>query len=212
MTGAPLRILLVDDHPVVRRGLRAMFDERGDMAVVAEAGDGQEALDTLATTGVDVVLMDLRMSAGMDGVTATRRITRSASSPPVLVLTTYDTDADILAAVEAGATGYMLKDAPNEELCQAVAAAARGETTLAPHVAARLMGRVRSPTPALSSRETDILRALARGLSNREISAELFVSEATVKTHLVHIYAKLGVDNRTAAIAVAMERGIISPH
>lgn len=212
MTTGRLRILLVDDHPVVRRGLRAMFDERADMDVVAEAADGQEALDVLAGTDVDIVLMDLRMSAGMDGVSATREITALASSPPVLVLTTYDTDADILSAVEAGATGYMLKDAPSGELCQAVAAAARGETTLAPHVAARLMGRVRSPTPALSHRETDILKALARGFSNREISGELFISEATVKTHLVHIYAKLDVDNRTAAIAVAMERGIISHH
>ncbi|WP_344099454.1 response regulator transcription factor [Nocardiopsis rhodophaea] len=209
--GGRLRILLVDDHPVVRRGLRAMFDEREDMEVVAEAADGQEALATLDAATVDVVLMDLRMGHGMDGVTATRTISERPDAPPVLVLTTYDSDADILAAVEAGATGYMLKDAPPEQLCQAVAAAARGETALAPNVAARLMGRLRSPQPALSAREIEILGLLARGLSNRALSRELFISEATVKTHLVHIYDKLGVDNRTAAISAALERGIIRP-
>lgn len=213
MTETSLRILLVDDHPVVRRGLRAMVDEREDMDVVAEAADGQAALDALDTAPVDVVLMDLRMSAGMDGVTAIRRIAGLPDPPPVLVLTTYDTDADILAAVEAGATGYMLKDAPPDELCQAVRAAARGETTLAPGVASRLLGRLRGgPQEALSSREVEILRLLAEGLSNRAISGRLFISEATVKTHLVHIYEKLEVDSRTAAISVALERGIIRSH
>lgn len=212
MTEAPLRILLVDDHPVVRHGLRAMFDDRDDMNVVAETADGQAALDVLETTTVDVVLMDLRMEAGMDGVTATRHLTRRAEPPPVLVLTTYDTDADILAAVEAGATGYMLKDAPPDELCQAVRSAARGETALAPHVAGRLLGRLQRPQPALSAREIDILRLLSRGLSNRALSRELFISEATVKTHLVHIYDKLDVDNRTAAIATALDRGILRSH
>ncbi|QGK69940.1 response regulator [Allosaccharopolyspora coralli] len=204
-----VRLLLVDDHPVVRRGLRAMFDDRDDMTVVAEAADGQQALDVLSETTVDLVLMDLQMGAGMDGVTATRRITELPDSPQVLVLTTYDTDADILAAVEAGATGYMLKDAPPEQLCDAVRAAARGQTALAPDVAARLLGRLRTPKPALSNREVEILRLLARGLSNRALSKELFISEATVKTHLVHIYDKLGVDNRTAAIAAALDHGII---
>ncbi len=211
MTSNFLRILLVDDHPVVRRGLRAMFDERDGMCVVAEAADGQEALDTLAGTRVDVVLMDLRMVAGMDGATATSRITELPSPPPVLVLTTYDTDSDILSAVEAGATGYILKDAPPDQLCQAVATAARGETALAANVAARLLGRLRSAEPTLSSREIEILRNLARGLSNRAISRTLFISEATVKTHLVHIYDKLGVNSRSAAIATALERGIIRP-
>ncbi len=213
--GFPLRILLVDDHPVVRHGLKAMFSERPDMLVVAEADDGRAALDALAsaatggTSGVDVVLMDLRMGAGMDGVTAIRRITALDSPPPVLVLTTYDTDADILAAVEAGATGYMLKDAPPDQLCAAVHAAARGQTALAPDVANRLMDRLRSPRPVLSGRELEILGLLARGLSNRAISRELFISEATVKTHLVHVFDKLGVDNRTAAITTALQRGII---
>lgn len=210
MTTTRLRILLVDDHPVVRHGLTAMFADRSDMEVVAEATDGQEALDVLASeTGVDVVLMDLRMSSGMDGVTATRRITELDTPPPVLVLTTYDTDADILAAVEAGATGYMLKDAPPNQLCEAVHAAARGQTALAPDIANRLMARLRSPSPALSRRELEILGLLARGLSNQAISRELFISEATVKTHLVHVFDKLGVGNRTAAITTAIQRGLI---
>ncbi|SIO87322.1 response regulator transcription factor [Nocardiopsis sp. JB363] len=205
-----LRILLVDDHPVVRHGLKAMFAERSDMDVVAEAADGQSALDVLHTgTSVDVVLMDLRMGAGMDGVTAIRAITALTGPPPVLVLTTYDTDADILAAVEAGATGYMLKDAPPDQLCEAVHTAARGQTALAPHVANRLMDRLRSPVPTLSGRELEILGLLAQGLSNRAISKRLFISEATVKTHLVHVFEKLDVDNRTAAITTALRRGLI---
>ena len=207
---ARLRILLVDDHPVVRHGLKAMFAERADMDVVAEAADGRAALDTLRSgTGVDVVLMDLRMGAGMDGVTAIRAITALTDPPPVLVLTTYDTDADILAAVEAGATGYMLNDAPPDQLCEAVHTAARGQTALAPDVADRLMGRLRSPVPTLSGRELEILGLLAMGLSNRAISKRLFISEATVKTHLVHVFEKLGVDNRTAAITTALRRGLI---
>ncbi|WP_190813450.1 response regulator [Saccharopolyspora pogona] len=205
-----LRILLVDDHPVVRRGLRAMFDDRPDMTVVAEAADGQAALEALAGTKVDIVLMDLQMPTGMDGVTATRRIS-AEGGPPVLVLTTYDSDADILAAVEAGATGYMLKDAPPGQLCQAVQLAAKGQTALAPGVAARLLGHLRRPQQALSPREMEILQLLAQGLSNRALSKALFISEATVKTHLVHLYDKLGVDNRTAAITTALQRGIIRP-
>ncbi|HJE61810.1 MAG TPA: response regulator transcription factor [Nocardiopsis listeri] len=200
----------MDDHPVVRHGLKAMFAERADMDVVAEAADGQAALDTLRSgTSVDVVLMDLRMGAGMDGVTAIRAVTALTDPPPVLVLTTYDTDADILAAVEAGATGYMLKDAPPDQLCEAVHTAARGQTALAPGVADRLMNRLRSPVPTLSGRELEILGLLAQGLSNRAISKRLFISEATVKTHLVHVFEKLGVDNRTAAITTALRRGLI---
>lgn len=215
MTGEPLRILLVDDHPVVRHGLKAVFADRPDMDVVAEAAGGQAALDALTGAGgadpvpADVVLMDLRMGAGMDGVTAIRHITGLDPAPPVLVLTTYDTDADILAAVEAGATGYMLKDAPPDRLCEAVRTASQGRTALDPDVAGRLMDRLRSPRPALSGRELEILGLLARGLSNRAIARELFISEATVKTHLVHVFDKLGVDNRTAAITTALQRGLI---
>ncbi|WP_404320748.1 response regulator [Arthrobacter luteolus] len=209
-----VRVLLVDDHPVVRAGLRAMLTGFDGVSVAAEAADGDEALRTLereAAVGetVDLVLMDLQMAPGMDGVRATRRIKELYPVLPVLVLTTYDSDADILAAVEAGASGYMLKDAPPEAIRDAVRSAAAGQTALAPEVAARLMGRLRSPEPSLSARELELIELLATGLSNRAISRRLFISEATVKTHLVHIYDKLGVDNRTAAIAAARERRII---
>lgn len=207
-----VRVLLVDDHPVVRAGLRAMLEDFDDITVEAEAADGEAAVrevDRQAALGtpVDLVLMDLQMG-GMDGVEATRRI-RAADGPPVLILTTYDTDADILAAVEAGAAGYLLKDAPPDEIRAAVAAAAAGRSALAPQVAARLMGHLRSPGPALSSRELELLELLATGLGNREMARRLFISEATVKTHLVHIYEKLSVDNRTAAIAEARRRRIL---
>ncbi|MGA5130334.1 response regulator [Streptomyces olivoreticuli] len=207
-----IRVLLVDDHPVVRRGLRAMVDELPEVSAVGEAADGAEAL-RLLDGGVrpDVVLMDLQMGAGMHGVEATRRITALPDPPAVLILTTYSTDADILAAVEAGATGYLLKDAPPEDVAAAVHAAARGETVLAPPVAARLLGRVRAGRPALSPREAEILGLLAEGLANKQISRRLFISEATVKTHLVHIYGKLGVDSRTAAIAAGLAQGLIRP-
>jgi DNA-binding NarL/FixJ family response regulator len=213
-----IRILLVDDHPVVRAGLRAMLTDFDGISVAAEASDGAAALRELDRLDalrepVDLVLMDLQMGTGMDGVTATARIAGRAAegkpAPPVLILTTYDTDADILAAVEAGASGYMLKDAPPEQIREAVLAAAAGRTALAPEVAARLMGRIRSPQPALSAREVELLELLATGMGNRAIARQLFISEATVKTHLVHIYAKLGVENRTAAIAEAGKRRII---
>lgn len=207
-----IRVLLVDDHPVVRRGLRAMVDELPEVSAVGEAADGAEALRLLdAGVRPDVVLMDLQMGAGMHGVEATRRITALPDPPAVLILTTYSTDADILAAVEAGATGYLLKDAPPEDVAAAVHAAARGETVLAPPVAARLLGRVRAGRPALSPREAEILGLLAEGLANKQISRRLFISEATVKTHLVHIYGKLGVDSRTAAIAAGLAQGLIRP-
>ncbi|GAA2710858.1 MULTISPECIES: response regulator transcription factor [Streptomyces] len=211
MSGTTIGVLLVDDHPVVRRGLRAMVDELPDVEAVGEAGDGAEALRLLAEGAhPHVVLMDLQMGDGMHGVEATRRITALPSPPAVLILTTYSTDADILAAVEAGATGYLLKDAPPEEVAAAVHAAARGETVLAAPVAARLLGRVRSGgRPALSPRETEILGLVAEGLPNRQISKRLFISEATVKTHLVHIYDKLGVDSRTAAVAAGLAAGLI---
>ncbi|MFC5724409.1 response regulator [Streptomyces gamaensis] len=209
---APVRVLLVDDHPVVRRGLRAMVDDLPDVSAVGEAADGAEALRLLDDGArPDVVLMDLQMGSGMHGVEATRRITARPGAPAVLILTTYSTDADILAAVEAGATGYLLKDAPPEEVATAVHAAARGETVLAPTVAARLLGRVRAGRPALSPRESEILGLLAEGLPNRQISRRLFISEATVKTHLVHIYGKLGVDSRTAAVAAGLAAGLIRP-
>lgn len=213
MNARTVRVLLVDDHPVVRAGLRAMLEGFEGVEVAAEARDGEAAVAEVRKqaalgTPLDLVLMDLQMGPGMDGVEATRSIA-DGQGPPVLVLTTYDTDADILAAIDAGAAGYMLKDAHPEEIRQAVAAAADGRTALAPQVAARLMGRLRSPAPVLSGRELELLELLATGLGNRAIARNLFISEATVKTHLVHIYEKLGVDNRTAAIAEAQRRRIL---
>ncbi|MDO4919592.1 response regulator transcription factor [Kocuria sp.] len=204
------RVLLVDDHPVVRAGLRAVLESVGDIAVCAEAQDGRAALDVLAApeSGVDVVVMDLQMGAGMGGLEATRRIV-AAGGPPVLILTTYDTQADVVAALEAGATGYLLKDAQPEDIGRAVHDAAAGRPVLSPSVTARLMSRVRAPGVSLSPREIEILRGLATGASNRALATSLFISEATVKTHLVHIYDKLGVDNRTAAVSRAREERII---
>jgi DNA-binding NarL/FixJ family response regulator len=204
-----IRVLVVDDHPVVRGGLVGWLDAQPDLAVVGEAGDGQEALARVAETTPDVVLMDLRMPR-MDGVTAIERLAATHPGVRVLVLTTYDTDADIVRAVEAGASGYLLKDAPLPQLADAVRAAARGETVLAPPVAARLVSRMRAPAPeAPTARELEVLAGVARGLTNAEIGRELFIGEATVKTHLLRVFAKLGVDDRTRAVLVAVERGLL---
>ena len=206
-----IRVLVVDDHPVVRSGLTGMLDLEDDLEVVGEAGDGHEALARVATLLPDVVLMDLRMPR-LDGAGATARILAAHPSVRVLVLTTYDTDADIIRAVEAGATGYLLKDTPRAQLVDAVRAAARGETVLAPPVAAMLVNRLRAPAAdALTPREVQVLAAVARGLSNAEIGRELFIGEATVKTHLLRLFAKLEVDDRTRAVTVAMARGILPP-
>ncbi len=208
-SGAVIRVLVVDDHPVVRGGLVGWLEAQPDLSVVGEAGDGTEALARVAATSPDVVLMDLRMP-GMDGVTATERLASAHPGVRVLVLTTYDTDADIVRAVEAGATGYLLKDVPLPQLADAVRAAARGETVLAPPVAARLVSRLRAPAvDAPTAREIEVLRGVARGLTNAEIGRELFIGEATVKTHLLRVFAKLGVDDRTRAVMVAVERGLL---
>lgn len=201
-----IRVMLIDDHPVVRAGLRTILDAFDDIEVVAEGADGSAAL-TATTDSVDVVVCDIQMP-GMDGITATRRLTE-AGGPPVLILTTYDTEADIVAAVEAGALGYLLKDAPEQALHDAVVTTAQGRRTLSPEVAAALAERVSRPRQALSAREIEILRALESGAGNRDLARQLFISEATVKTHLVHIYQKLGVENRTAAITAARERRLI---
>lgn len=203
------RILLVDDHPIVRTGLRALLTSMDGLEVVGEAADGRAALDAIPVVRPDVVLMDLQMSPGMDGVTATAEITRAHPGLPVLILTTYDTDADILAAIEAGAAGYLLKDAEPEQIRRAVQQAAVGQTALAPEVAARLMGRVTRPSASLTPREIELLELVAQGRTNKAAAAELFISEATVKTHLVHIFDKLAVDSRTAAIAEARARRIL---
>jgi len=204
-----IRILVVDDHPVVRSGLVGLLGVEEGLDVVGEAADGDEALALVARHAPDVVLMDLRMPR-RDGVSATAEITARHPATRVLVLTTYDTDADIVRAVEAGATGYLLKDTPRAQLIEGVRAASRGETVLAAPVAARLLSRLRTPAPeAPTDRELQVLRAVARGLTNAEIGRELFIGEATVKTHLQRAFAKLGVDDRTRAVTVAMERGLL---
>lgn len=204
-----IRIIVCDDHPVVRDGLQSMLSKQPGFEVVGEAGDGEEAVRLTQSLCPDVVLMDLRMP-GMDGAAATRKITMEHPQTHVLVLTTYDSDADILRAVEAGATGYLLKDAPSEELYEATRAAATGRSALSPRVAQRLMRHIHSPRErSLSGREIEVLTLLREGISNKEIGRSLHVSEATVKTHLLHIYDKLGVEDRTSAVIVALERGIL---
>ncbi|MBW0125864.1 response regulator, partial [Pseudonocardia oceani] len=199
-----IRVMVVDDHPVVRDGLRGVLDAEPDMEVVGEAGHGAEALARVAAAAPDVVLMDLRMPV-MGGVDAIRELRRAAPAVRVLVLTTFDTDRDVLPAVEAGATGYLLKDTPRDELLRAVRAAHRGEAVLSPAVAGRLMGQVRGvgrgdgTADALSAREMEVLRFVAAGSTNRETARALFISEATVKTHLLHVYAKLEVRDRASA-------------
>ncbi|MGH4029526.1 response regulator [Actinomycetota bacterium Odt1-20B] len=211
----PVRLLVCDDHVVVRAGLLALLGSAPDIEVVGEAGTGEEAVALAAKLAPDVVLMDLQLGEGIDGVEATRRIVSSSSpgapphGPHVLVLTTYDTDADITRAIEAGATGYLLKAERPEELFSAIQAAAQGRTALSPPVASRVMANMRSPRPTLTDRERDILAQLAHGLGNRDIARALFISEATVKTHLGRIYDKLGVDTRAGAVAVAKEQRLL---
>jgi DNA-binding NarL/FixJ family response regulator len=209
MSDSPIRVLIVDDHPVVRDGLRGIFESTAEFEVAGEAGNGAEAVTRARALKPDVVLMDLRMP-DVDGVTAIKRLAELGLDTRVLVLTTYDTDSDVVPAVEAGATGYLLKDAPRTELLRAVRAAARGEAVLSPSVATRLLGQVRAPArEPLSNRELDVLALVARGTSNRDTATRLFISEATVKTHLLHIYAKLGDNDRAAAVAVGFERGLL---
>ncbi|MGW8375162.1 response regulator transcription factor [Streptomyces sp. ODS28] len=205
-----VRLVLCDDHAVVRAGLLALLSSAPGITVAGEAGSGEEAVALAARLSPDVVLMDLQLGGGMDGVEATRRITaESGGAVHVLVLTTYDTDADVTRAIEAGATGYLLKAERPEELFAAIRSAAEGRTALSAPVAQRVMTNMRSPRPTLTARERDILGQLARGLSNRDIAKALFLSEATVKTHLGRIYDKLGVDTRAGAVAVAKEQRLL---
>jgi DNA-binding NarL/FixJ family response regulator len=208
----PIRLLIVDDHPVVRDGLIGTFGAAEGFEVLGEAADGARAVTLAQALDPDVVLMDLRMP-GSDGVQAIRELAARGVRARVLVLTTYDTDSDVLPAIEAGATGYLLKDAPLDELLRAVRAAARGEAVLSPSVASRVIGRVREPDAEqpLSDRELEVLGLVARGTTNREAARRLFISEATVKTHLLHIYAKLGVNDRAAAVGEGYERGLLTP-
>ncbi|MDJ1136421.1 response regulator [Streptomyces iconiensis] len=206
----PVRLLLCDDHAVVRAGLRALLGSAPGIEIAGESGNGEEAVAMSAKLRPDVVLMDLQLGPGMDGVEATRRIAATGpGAPHVLVLTTYDTDADITRAVEAGAIGYLLKAESADELFSAIRAAAEGRTALSPPVAHRVMAQMRRPRPTLTARELDILGQLSQGLGNREIARALFISEATVKTHLGRIYDKLGVETRAGAVSVAKEQRLL---
>lgn len=204
-----IRLLLADDHPVVRAGLRALLETEPDLCVVAEADSPEAAVAESARTDPDVVLMDLRFGGDATGADATRRIRALEAPPYVLVLTNYDTDADILEAIEAGASGYLLKDAPPHALVAAVRAAAAGESALAPVIATRLLQRMRRPATSLSARELEVLRLVAEGHSNARIATELVITELTVKSHLVHIYSKLDVGSRTAAVSAARRLGLL---
>ncbi|MEZ4735616.1 MAG: response regulator transcription factor [Caldilineaceae bacterium] len=205
----PIRVLLVDDHPVVRAGIEGILNSQPDIAVVGEASNGIEAICLNQTLQPDVILMDLQMPK-MDGVTAIKAITEQANPPYILVLTTYDTDADIVRAIQAGATGYLLKDTPREDFFAAVRHLAHGKSVLTPIVASRLMAHMRAPAEEqLSGREIEVLTLVAQGHSNKEIAKQLHISTATVKTHLIHIYGKLGVSDRTAAVTTALEKGIL---
>lgn len=205
----PIRVLLVDDHLVVRAGIAAILNSQTDIEVVGEASDGIEAIRLNQALQPDVILMDLQMPQ-MDGVTAIKAIHEQANPPHILVLTTYDTDADIVQAIEAGATGYLLKDTPREDFFAAVRQVARGESVLTPVVASRLMAHMRAPAEEqLSGRELEVLTLVSQGHSNQEIARQLHISAATVKTHLIHIYGKLGVSDRTAAVTTALDKGIL---
>ncbi len=211
---APITLLVADDHPVVRDGLSGIFDTDPDFEVLGQAGDGAEAVRLAEALHPDVILMDLRMPT-MDGVTAITELKQRRIPSHVLVLTTYDTDSYVRPAIEAGATGYLLKDAPRAELLRAVREAAQGRSVLSPAVASRLLSQVREPAPAapklLSQRELEVLKLVAAGQSNRQAAATLFISEATVKSHLLNIYSKLGLNDRAAAVAAAYNRGLLRP-
>lgn len=206
----PIRLVIVDDHPVVRDGLCAIFAEEPGFEVVGEAVDGVNAVELVSRLRPDVVLMDLRMPR-LGGAAAIAQLRDAGFPGHVLVLTTFDADNDVLSAIEAGATGYVLKDTARAELLRAVNSAARGESVLSPSVAGRLIGQIRSPAggAAMSNRELEVLSIIARGKTNKEAAAQLFISEATVKTHMLHIFAKLGVSDRTSAVAVAIDRGLL---
>lgn len=208
-TTSTVRVVVVEDHPVTRMGVVALLGQDERIEVVGEAGAGEDALGVVAREHPDVVVTDLRLGDGLDGVGVTSAVRGTRPAPAVLVLTTYDTDRDIVRAVEAGAAGYLLKDADPARITDAVIRAAAGGTVLSPDLAQRVVARISRPQADLSAREVEILAAVARGLSNREIARALVIAEATVKTHLVHVFTKLDVDSRTAAVARAREDGLI---
>lgn len=202
-------VMLVDDHPVVRTGLRAVIDAHDSVEVVGEAGTGEEALELAAAIHPNVVLCDLRLGVGMDGLATTRALRALPQPPAVLILTTFDRDAEVLGALEAGAAGYLLKDVSPETIVRAIDVAARGELFMPPELSARVMQGLRAPLPKLTDRELEVLRHVALGESNKDISKALFVSEATVKSHLVHVFTKLGVDSRARAVRIGQETGLL---
>jgi len=201
-----ISVLLVDDHLVVRAGLRALLDSQPDIEVIGEADTGEVAVAMAAENRPDVVMMDLALGTGIDGVEAIRLIRAGRPDQPVLVFTTYDTDADVVRALDAGAIGYLLKDSAPQDIFGAIRGAVAGRSVLSPPVASRVLDRMRRPDQALTAREAELLSLLAEGLTNKELGKRLFISEATVKTHLAHIYAKLGVDSRAAAVSIALRR------
>lgn len=205
----PLRVLLVDDHPIVRAGVRSLLTPDSGVDVVAEAATGEEAIVLARHLHPDVVLCDLRLGEGMDGVMTTEALRALDPAPAVVILTTFDRDVEILGAVEAGAAGYILKDSPSDQIVAAIRGAAAGRLVFSPELTARMVHVMRSPRVKLTDREREVLRLLETGASNREIAKTLFVTEATVKTHLVHVFEKLGVDSRSRAVAVARESGVL---
>lgn len=208
MSEAPVRVVVVDDHPVTRYGVVMMLSQH-DLTVVGEAATGEDAIEVVEQATPDVVVTDLRLGEGIDGVGVTAAVRALPTPPAVLVLTTYDTDRDIVRAVEAGAAGYLLKDAPPADIVAAVRDAASGLTVLAPAMAQRVVTHLRSGRADLSERELEILRHVADGMTNKDVARALFISEATVKTHLVHVFTKLGADSRTAAVAIARKDGLL---
>ncbi|HPT94131.1 MAG TPA: response regulator transcription factor [Microbacteriaceae bacterium] len=205
----PVTVLLVDDHPIVRGGLRALFERHDDVEIVGEAASGEEAVTLAAHLHPDVVLCDLRLGAGMDGVETTAALRAQDPAPAVIILTTFDRDAEILGAIEAGAAGYLLKDVSPATILHSIKEAAAGHIVLAPEMAQRVVQGMRKPRVRLTERELDVLRLLGDGASNREIARTLFVTEATVKTHLVNLFAKLGVESRAKAVTHARETGLL---
>ncbi|MGC3023214.1 response regulator [Brevibacterium sp. FAM 24630] len=204
-----IRVILVDDHPVVRAGLRSVIDAPDHIAVIGEAGSGEEALTLVDELGPDVVLCDLRLGEGVDGIEVTRRLRAKANPPAVLILTTFDLDSEIIAALNAGASGYLLKDIDPGDISTAIEKAAKGETYMPPEISSKVFAAMRNPGPKLTRRERDVVKLLSTGASNAQIAQELFVTEATVKSHLVNVFTKLGVDSRARAIRVAEDQGLV---
>ncbi|TSI19650.1 response regulator transcription factor [Brevibacterium aurantiacum] len=204
-----IRVILVDDHPVVRAGLRSVIDAPDHIAVVGEASSGEEALAIVDELAPDVVMCDLRLGDGIDGIEVTKRLNAMEQKPAVLILTTFDNDSEIVAALNAGAAGYLLKDINPEDISTAIEKASRGETYLPPEISSKVIAAMRNPGPKLTRRERDVVKLLATGASNAQIAQELFVTEATVKSHLVNVFTKLGVDSRSRAIRVAEDQGLV---